>query len=277
MKIIDAQVHIWSSNTPERPWVFPEHRPHRDRPFFMPQDLLAEMKAAGVDRAILVPPFFAGDKNDTVLEAAQLYPDHFAVMGLLFLDVPENQGRIAMWKKQPGMLGVRIFSMGSEQRAWLDDGTTDWFWPSAEKAGLPVMVYASGNLPSLKKIAERHPKLKLIVDHMGCLHGKKDEAAFADIEKLCALAQLSNVAVKVGALPCYSNESYPHSKIQNYVKRAYDAFGPKRLFWAADVTRLPCSYSLCKTMMTEEMKWLTIEDLEWIMGRGVSEWLGWPP
>ncbi len=43
-----------------------------------------------------------------------------------------------------------------------------------------------------------------------------------------------------------------------------------------DVTRLPCSYALSKTMITEEMKWLTIEDLEWIMGRGVCEWLGWP-
>jgi L-fuconolactonase len=60
------------------------------------------------------------------------------------------------------------------------------------------------------------------------------------------------------------------------VKRAYDAFGPKRLFWGSDLTRLPCSYSLCKTMFTEEMKWLSSTDLEWILGRGVCEWLGWP-
>ena len=28
-------------------------------------------------------------------------------------------------------------------------------------------------------------------------------------------------------------------------------------------------------MFTEELPWLTEEDKEWIMGRGVCEWLGW--
>ena len=28
-------------------------------------------------------------------------------------------------------------------------------------------------------------------------------------------------------------------------------------------------------MFTEEMPWLKGDDLEWVMGRGVSEWLGW--
>jgi hypothetical protein len=28
-------------------------------------------------------------------------------------------------------------------------------------------------------------------------------------------------------------------------------------------------------MFTEEMPWLTAEDKEWIMGRGVCEWLRW--
>jgi hypothetical protein len=28
-------------------------------------------------------------------------------------------------------------------------------------------------------------------------------------------------------------------------------------------------------MYTEEIPWLTSEDKEWIMGRGVCEWIGW--
>jgi hypothetical protein len=28
-------------------------------------------------------------------------------------------------------------------------------------------------------------------------------------------------------------------------------------------------------MFTEELPWLTADDKEWIMGRGVCEWLGW--
>jgi len=29
------------------------------------------------------------------------------------------------------------------------------------------------------------------------------------------------------------------------------------------------------TMFTEELSWLKAEDLDWVMGRGVCEWLGW--
>jgi hypothetical protein len=28
-------------------------------------------------------------------------------------------------------------------------------------------------------------------------------------------------------------------------------------------------------MFTEEMPWLTAQDKEWTMGRGLCEWLGW--
>jgi len=53
------------------------------------------------------------------------------------------------------------------------------------------------------------------------------------------------------------------------------AFGARRMFWGSDLSRLRGSYRECVTMWTEAMPWLTREDLEWIMGRGLCEWLGW--
>jgi hypothetical protein len=47
------------------------------------------------------------------------------------------------------------------------------------------------------------------------------------------------------------------------------------MFWGTDWSRLPCSYRQGVTMFTEELSWLSAEDKEWIMGRGVGEWLGW--
>jgi hypothetical protein len=38
---------------------------------------------------------------------------------------------------------------------------------------------------------------------------------------------------------------------------------------------LPCTYRQAVTMFTEEMPWLSGDDLDWIMGRGVCEWLRW--
>ena len=39
------------------------------------------MDEAGVDRVVIVPPSWPGDRNDYGLEAARRYPDRFAVMG----------------------------------------------------------------------------------------------------------------------------------------------------------------------------------------------------
>jgi L-fuconolactonase len=55
MVIVDAQVHIWAADTPDRPW--PGNRSHAHRPgSFLADELLKEMDAAGVARVIIVPP-----------------------------------------------------------------------------------------------------------------------------------------------------------------------------------------------------------------------------
>ncbi len=55
----------------------PPHRPNG----FSPEEMLQEMKSAGVDRAIVVPPNWIGENNSSALEAAAKYPDRFAVVG----------------------------------------------------------------------------------------------------------------------------------------------------------------------------------------------------
>ncbi len=66
------------------------------------------MKEAGVDRAVIVPPSWEGERNDLALEAARLHPDRFAVMGRLALEKPESRALVDGWKRQPGMLGMRF-------------------------------------------------------------------------------------------------------------------------------------------------------------------------
>jgi len=47
------------------------------------------------------------------------------------------------------------------------------------------------------------------------------------------------------------------------------------MMWGSDLSRLHGSYRQCATMFTEEMHWLSSADLDWIMSRTLSEWLGW--
>jgi predicted TIM-barrel fold metal-dependent hydrolase len=130
-------------------------------------------------------------------------------------------------------------------------------------------------LPEFRRIAEAHPDLRLIIDHCGLLRLAQDAAAFARLEELVALARLPNVAVKATGAPHYSTQPYPYRNIQDGLQRIFDAFGPRRFFWGTDITRMPCSYRQCVTFFTEELPWLRGSDLEWVMGRGLCDWLGW--
>jgi L-fuconolactonase len=273
--ITDAQIHLWAADTPARPWPpAGAQRAHQPHPVGKDQ-ALAAMKDAGVDRAVIVPPSWEGERNDLALEAARLHPDRFAVMGRFPLEKPESRALVDTWTRQPGMLGMRFTFNTAEQRPWLTDGTADWLWPAVERAGIPLMMSVSGQLPAVDRIAERHPGLKLVIDHLGIRSGAKGEEAFASLPQLCTLARRPNVAVKASALPCYSIEPYPFRDVHAHIRRVYDAFGPRRTFWGTDWTRLPCPWRQAVTLFTEELPWLSTPDNEWIMGRALCEWLGW--
>ena len=271
MFIADAQVHIWTANRPDRPWQ-PGQQPHRAVPLEA-AELLREMDAAGVHRAVLISPFWDGPRNDLALEAARLYPDRFAVMGRLDNNPPPTREMIPTWRQQPGMLGLRC-SINQRSTASLEG--LDWLWIEAEKAGVPIMILVPHALMHLvDRIAVQYPGLKLVMSHLGLISDQHDDVAFRDLDKLLALARRPNIAVKASALPAYTKDSYPYRSLHPYIRRVYDAYGPKRIFWGTDLARMPCSYRQMISMFTEEIPWLTAEDKEWIMGRGLCEWLGW--
>ncbi|HEV7802653.1 MAG TPA: amidohydrolase family protein, partial [Burkholderiales bacterium] len=241
---------------------------------------LREMDAAGVNRAVLVPPFLDGDRNDLVLEAARLYPTRLAAMGRLDLEDPASRDRIATWRDQPGMLGFRYSFHRPAIAHLLAERRVDWLWERSEKSGVPIMVYVDHSvLHHIDDVAARYPNLKLAMCHMSLPLRKKDEDAFRGLDNLLALAKRPNVSVKVSALPCYTTDPYPYRTVHPYVRRVYDAFGPKRMFWGSDLSRLPSTamYRQAVTLFTEAMPWLSAGDLEWIMGRALNEWLGWNP
>jgi predicted TIM-barrel fold metal-dependent hydrolase len=272
--IVDSQVHVWASDTPQRPWP-PGRAAHAHGPSLGVDELRGRMAQAGVDRAILVPPSWEGDRNDLALQAARDHPDTFAVMGRVPVEKPESRAVMSTWMRQPGMLGMRFTFRSDLQRPWLSDGTADWLWPAAEAAGIPLMVLVPGSLPLIDRIAADHPRLKLTIDHLACERTARDEAAFPELDWLLKLARRPNVSVKATGLPRYSSEPYPYPRLHAILRRIIEAYGPERVFWGSDSSRIPCTYRQVVTMFTEEMPWLSESDQEWVMGRGIREWLGW--
>jgi L-fuconolactonase len=235
------------------------------------------MDQAGVDRAILVPPSLEGDRNDLALKAARDHPDRFAVMGRLQIQRPDAPSRFQSMMSERGMLGVRLTFHRDNDRPLMTNGAADWFWPAAEALDVPVMVHAPERLEQISEIAAGHPRLRLIIDHMGFARETVDENAHAGAERIVALARHPNVSVKVSAVPCYSTAPYPFRNLHAPLKRIIEGFGVRRSHWGSDVSRMlsRCTYKQAVTMFTEELDFLSGCDLDWVMGRGISELLGW--
>jgi len=275
MKIIDSQIHTFYPNTPARPW--PEGAVGLHGPEYTIEQTRAQLDAAGVQRAILVPPGWTGWDNDYCLSAAQAEPDRFGVMGRFNVEAPDAREQLANWRNQSGMLGIRIFFSGEPLLSMLTDPGYDWFWAECERARMPLMATIPGNIAGFEGVLERHPRLRLIIDHAGRHpRGPSDDAAWDDAGQLYALARYADVAVKVSSLPCFSTEAYPFPGLHKHIRKIYDVFGPQRMLWGSDITRLTSTYEENLRLFTEALDFLSTEDKEWIMGRAAAACCDWP-
>jgi predicted TIM-barrel fold metal-dependent hydrolase len=274
--IVDAQVHLWKAETPDWKWV-PGLKPQLPEPFTI-ERLVPMMDEAGVDRAVIVPPSWPGDRNDYALEAVRRYPNRFRVMGKIPLQDPRSADLLPKWKEQQGMAGLRVIFNNAQTIPWLTDGTVNWFWAAAEKAALPVMFFAPGRTALLGPIAEKHAGLTLILDHMGVTASMvKEDKVEEAITATVALAKYPNVSVKVSASPAISRESYPFRDVAGHIKRVFDAYGPQRCYWGTDLTNsyAKASYRQRISHFTEELSFLSENDKDWVMGRAIVARLNW--
>jgi L-fuconolactonase len=275
--VVDAQVHVWLPQGPNRPWppggAERALAMHRHEPI-NGSTLLSEMRQAGVDRAVLVPPFFEGYRNDYAVSCAAEAPDAFRVMARVDLRTGDP-GPVRELLRDPVVAGVRLVFLPADAGR-VDDPAADWFWAFAEEEQVPVMLLASGQLAELGDLARSRPGLRLAVDHLGLTGAQTDAAVAPEIDALVLLAGLDNVSVKVTAVPCYSTEPYPYPALHPFLRRLHDAFGPDRLFWGSDLSRLRGSYADLVRLFREELDFLSPPDVEAIMGRSILRWLDWP-
>lgn len=273
--IIDAQVHVWAADSPERPWI-PGGADYAHSAIPLTADaLLAEMDRVGVQRAFLVSPTWEGDRNDVVIQAAEDHPDRFTVIGRFDLRDHANARLVHDWNSDSRVSGVRaVFAKRSE--SWLRDGVADWLWPLLTDLAMPVMVYAPYQYDGVATIAARYPSLKIAICHFGLDTKLRDGEIPPQVDALLALSDLPNIAVKASSLPSFFTESYPYPSLQRELRRVVEAFGPERVFWGSDLSRLSCDYLDLYRLFTEELEFLSPGELELIMGNAVCNWFDWP-
>lgn len=278
MRLIDAQIHIWEASRPDRPWPDARKAYTHGPATVTAEEMIVAMDKAGVAGAILIPPSFEGDRNDLVLDAVNRYPDRFRALARLTLDAADARQQMERLAGAWQFMGTRVTFAGP-MRGWLQDGSLDWFWPAAAELKINVSVYPFGQLEALEPVLKANPNVRLSLDHLALGLDVKDEAMLPVIEQVIRFARYPNLAVKATCLPSYVSEPFPFPKLQKIVRRLLDAYGPERVFWGSDLTRLTCSYEELITFFHEALVERSPRDVKLVMGDAAAQWYGWraPP
>jgi predicted TIM-barrel fold metal-dependent hydrolase len=140
------------------------------------------------------------------------------------------------------------------------------------------MFFAPDNIPKFAPIAERHPGLPMIIDHMSLMvEAAQERRIGAAIDEVVKLARYPNVSVKLSSAPNFSLEDYPFRDMTEHLKRCFDAYGPRRCYWGTDLTNsmAKATYRQRAEHFTKELAFLSEDDKDWVMGKAILARLNW--
>lgn len=284
MEIIDAQIH---EPTPTAPI---DDRYGDDVKRLVGVEIAREaIDAIGVDVALV---FASQAYMDACIER---YPDRFG--GALTLDymADDLEEQIATLRDRPGMLAGRNLvgnAMTAELRPEYGEGKFDRMWAYAEKYNLPMFFSTHGWAHVMEPVAQKHPGLTMIIDHLGVSQSPVSPPradVWDKLPGLLGLAKYPNVHVKFCGVPLLSKEPFPYNDTWPKLHEIIDAFGPERLMWASDYTRMRWipetasqlaprdqwkNYSDCLNYLRDTNE-LSASDKEQILGGTVRRVLRW--
>jgi len=268
-RIIDPHVHVWKKD-PEFPWAKETtHPPDKDA---TPEMLLDLMKAAGVEKTVLVQ--FIGYRWDNryVAAAVKRYPGYFQAVARVNPEsaaAPDDLSRLV----EQGFKGVRVSPSADAKGDWIRGPLMPPLWARCLQLKVPMLVLApASRMPDVAKLMEGKPEVTVVIDHMAdCPIDRPDL-----LEGLLALKRYPNVFVKVSHTWSLSHQAYPYRDTWAQVKKLYDVFGPQRLMWGTDwpLVEGHCGYAKALALVRDEMNFLNEDDRQWMLSKTIEK--VWP-
>jgi L-fuconolactonase len=234
---IDTQVHVVSRNEAR----YPLNPPAMDVPRWFElhgrtvEQLIDEMDAVGMDKAVLVQGFSAYQyDNRYTADSAAAYPERFACACIVDIKVNPLE-RVRYWVGERKARAIRFFLQLDSDADWLDGDAGDAVFAELQRHGaIAQTALVAEQLPALQRVAARHPGLPFLLDHCGFadFSGGRD---YPNARGLFALAASPNVHVKISNYVWHlasSAGARPHEVTSALV----EAFGATRVMWASDLT-----------------------------------------
>jgi predicted TIM-barrel fold metal-dependent hydrolase len=239
-RVIDTHVHVWPLDDA------PGHRPAENAKVRAPKEaapvewLVQDMNKFGIDHCVLVQSSAFGWDNTYMVECLERYPGKFKAIGLVDPENPDNARDLERWMDR-GLSGFRFHPLyyDKEPRGpwWVDAPVNDALWVAAESKGAIMQFHMwPKHAPALARMIERHPNVRVIVDHIGKPDVTEPEP-YPSFDPVLALAKYPSVHAKIGDYQIASKQDYPWRDTWPFVRLLADRFRATRMMWGTGYPR----------------------------------------
>jgi predicted TIM-barrel fold metal-dependent hydrolase len=273
---IDAHVHVWTPDTVAYPlgegFAKSEMQPLR----FTPDELLAQCRAVGVDRVVLIQMSFYQFDNRYLLDAIAKQPSVFRGVAVIDHKTPEV-GKAMRQLQRQGVAGFRLYANAQAVGSWIDSREMAAMWTCAAETGQAICLLANPDaLPAIERLCGFFPRTRVVIDHFARI-GMDGTIRATDLDNLCRLAALPQTFVKTSAFYALGRKQAPYVDLAPMIRRLRDAFGAERLMWGSDCPYQVASghtYAASLSLIRDRLDFLTAEEKKWML-RKTAEKVYW--
>jgi L-fuconolactonase len=232
---IDTHQHFWNLDKVDYPWLTPAYGPlYRT---YEPPELELQLKAAGIERTVLVQSANSYADTDSMLAHADTYDWIGAVIGWVPLLEPDEAARaLDRYGRHPKFRGMRHLIHEEPDPDWVvQERVIEGLKVLAERSMIfEVVAVFPNHLQHVPTLAERLPGLTMVIDHLA-KPPIKERVMEPWLTQLAAAARYPNVYAKVSGLNTAADwASWSAADLKPYIDAAIDQFGADRLMFGSD-------------------------------------------
>jgi len=233
-QMIDTHQHLWKPSERRYDWLDAAGPPLNAD--FGPEDVAAEVAAAGITSTVLVQSANSYEDTFYMLSVAARVPVVRGVVAWVPLDrAGEAEAALELYAASPAVRGIRVLNHNYPDPNWLLRPEVDAAVRMLAPHGLALDVVSvvPAHLVMLVELAERHPELTIVLDHLA-----KPDIAGRGWEPWAGLmtevAARPNVSVKLSGLNTASSPDWTWNDWLPYVDHAVAHFGSARMMLGSD-------------------------------------------
>lgn len=271
---IDSHHHFWRYNDAEYGWM---NQPgmERIRRDFLPADLLAQTRAAGVDGVVSVQARQTLEETDALLAFAEQHDFIRGVVGWVPLVSLSVETNLAGYAARAKLKGVRHVLHDEADDDYMLRDDFDRGVSALRAAGelrYDILIFER-HLPQSIRLVDRHPNQVFIVDHVA---KPKIKAGVLSPwrENIRELGRRQNVYCKISGMVTEADwNAWTPEQLRPYVDVVLEAFGPRRVIFGSDwpVCLVACDYGRWVRTVQDFIAPLSVTEQSRIMGATAIE------